>query len=515
MPDSSSARGRRLSTRPANAFGLYDSVPFALIDINSASREELVRHLKISSRLADRILAASSAGTIGSLEELRSVRGLPSSVFERIKRKVILPAEPGLHILDVTARDDYVFSQKPFVLHIRFANSWESPAAIVSVTVLWAGEPFVVEQELTPEEAVQGQVGVEFDQERTLPVGQAEFLVALYREDGAQASFRKTFYVLPSNPLSLSLSPAGATVTGTWSARGAYQSASDSFLTECTITIANGDASAVAINRRVTWRFWDGGAGGTLVESGAFDWPGAISVPAYGTWRGGVWFSSPRGSGIYNRYSSKEDMSIEIEMSARDGRRLTGTITCRVMLAYGVNVIKVGDFDTQEGIDLYNAVDVTRQIFERRDVSFRGVLRWIIRDADAGSYRIINSEGEVYDMFGDWSVRNDYIDLFVCQDFDTGSFDGLSGGAPGPAAKGGNRDGVSADKTGFLDGSGVKRLSINYLGMLMGHEMGHYLGLPHINEAGNLMLSNSGTTDTNLNYDQYRLMLPHGFLVFI
>jgi len=29
------------------------------------------------------------------------------------------------------------------------------------------------------------------------------------------------------------------------------------------------------------------------------------------------------------------------------------------------------------------------------------------------------------------------------------------------------------------------------------------------------MLSSSGTTDTNLNYDQYRLMLPHGFLVFI
>jgi len=185
------------------------------------------------------------------------------------------------------------------------------------------------------------------------------------------------------------------------------------------------------------------------------------------------------------------------------------------MLAYGVNIIKVGDFDYQEGIDLYDAVDVTRQIYEKRDFTFRGVLRWIIHDADAGSYRIINSVGEAYDLFEDWSVPNDYIDVYVCQDFQTGGFDGISGGAPGPASKGGDRDGVAMDKTGYTDGSGVNRLSINYLGMLIGHELGHYLGLPHISEAGNLMLSSSGTNDTNLNYDQYRLMLPHGYLVFI
>ena len=92
--------------------------------------------------------------------------------------------------------------------------------ALASVTVLWAGQPFTVEKEVTAEEAHQGVAVVEFDKQRTLPVGHAQFLVALYRTDGAQASFQKSFWVLPSNPLSLSLSPAGATVTGTWSARG-------------------------------------------------------------------------------------------------------------------------------------------------------------------------------------------------------------------------------------------------------------------------------------------------------
>lgn len=515
MAAKSSVRVKKLKTKPANSFGLYDSVPFALVDINHASNEELVQHLRVTPKIADRIIALREIESISNLEQLRSIKALPARTFEHIKGKVLFAGDLRLHILDVTAQDEYIFSHKPFALHVHYANPSELPAAIVSVTVLWAGEPFVVEQELTPEEVQRDRVDVEFDEERTLPVGPVEFRVALYRLDGAQASFRKTFYVLPSNPLSLSLSPAGATVTGTWSARGALQGGSDSFLTECTITIANGNSSSVSINRGVTWRFWDGGVGGTLVEAGSFNWPGSISVPGYGIWQGGVWFSSPRGSGIYNKYHDKEDMTIKVEMAASDGRQVTGTITCRVMLAYGVNVIKVGDFDYQEGVDLYNAVDVTRQIYEKRDITFRGVLRWIIHDADAGSYRIINSEGEVYDLFSDWSVPNDYVDIYVCQDFDAVGFDGLSGGVPGPASKGGNSDGVAVDKTGDTDGSGVKRLDVSYLGMLIGHEVGHYLGCPHINEAGNLMLPSSGSSDTNLNYDQYRLMMPHGFMVFI
>jgi hypothetical protein len=514
MPTKSRVRAKTLKSKPANAFGVYDSTPFSVVDINQADKSELIRYLGVKSTIADRIIALRKKKPIQNIEELTFFRNVPPKTRKRIKRKVVVATDAYIYILDVVATDAYIFSNKPFTLQIIFANPSKVPAAVISVNVLWAGKSFTVEKELTSEEIQRGHADIEFDQQRTLPVGQVEFLIALYRLDGAQASFRKTFYVLPSNPLSLSLSPAGATVTGTWSSRGAYQTPTNSFLTECTITIANGSNASVSIDRPVNWKFWDGGVGGTLVESGSFDWPNSITVSSYGIWKGNVWFSSPNGSGIYNRYRGKEDMTIEIQMTSAEGRRITGTITCRVMLAYGVNIIKVGDFEYQEGVDLYDAVDVTRQIYERRNITFRGVLRWIIPDADAGSYRIINSEGEVYDLFRDWSVPNNYIDVFVCQDFATGSFDGLSGGVPGPSSKGGNRDGVAVDKTGSSS-SGVKRLNVNYLGMLIGHEVGHYLGLPHISEAGNLMLSNSGTNDTKLNYDQYRTMLPHGFLVLI
>ena len=62
-------------------------------------------------------------------------------------------------------------------------------------------------------------------------------------------------------------------------------------------------------------------------------------------------------------------------MTAADGRRIAGQIACRVMLAYGVNIIKVGDFGAQEHVDLYAAVDQTRQIYEGRDIAFRGIDR--------------------------------------------------------------------------------------------------------------------------------------------
>ena len=510
-----SVKGKSLKTRPANAFGIYDSVPFALVDINTADKKELIKQLDLTSKVAEGIISLRQQKPITDIRSLTIVKGLSPKIYSRIKQRIMVAGEASLCVLDVTSVQDYIYSHQPFILRIRFANPSEERVAVASATVLWGGQSFLVEKEITETQSREGVIEIDFDEQRTLPVGPAQFLIALYRIDGAQASFRKTFYILPHNPISLSLSPAGATVTGTWSARGAYQPPSDTFLTECTITIANGDVHSVSMNRHVTWKFWDGGVGGTLVESGAVNWPGNITVPGNGVWQGGVWFSSPNGSGIYNKYHGKEDMTIEIQMSANDGRPVGGTISCRVMLAYGVNIIKVGDFDFQEGIDLYGAVDVTRQIYERRDITFRGVLRWIIHNVDAGGYTVINDEQEVHNLFRDWSVPNDYVDVFVCQDFVTSGFDGLAGDIPGPASKGGSNDGVAVDKTGFTNTSGVKRLDVLYLAMLIGHEVGHYLGLPHINEAGNLMLSNSGTNDTNLNYDQYRLMLPHGFLVFI
>jgi hypothetical protein len=496
--------------RPANAYSVLDSTPRVFLDINKAGKDDLVKTLKISPKIAQSIINWRNKKPIIDTSDLRLIKGISDRVFKTIHANYITAGDSSLRIVDVSIEDGYVYSDKPFKLRIQFLNGSESPVAFVVVRADWMGEPFEVEQLV--EDSTSGIALIEFDSERTFPVGQAEFNIAIYREDGARADFRRTVFVLPSNPLSLSLSPAGATVTGTWSARGAYQRSSDTFLTECEVTIANGDSNSVSMDRRTEWKFWDGGINGTLIESGFFNWPSSINISGNSIWKGRVSFSSPPGSGIYNRYRAKEDMTIEMLMNAGDERRISGSLTCRVMIEYGVNIIKVGNFGSQEGLDLYDAVDITRQIYERRDITFSGVRRWIIDDTRAGGFTILNDDPEFRDLLRGWSVPNDNIDVYVSHDFDWSTFNGMAGDIPGPSSKGGDKDGVAVEKTGYTSALGTRRLNTDVLSKLIGHELGHYLGLEHVSDANNLMLRNTGVRGPVMTYDQYQIMLPHGYI---
>jgi len=507
------ARSFSVPTRPADAYGDFDSEHAALVVLRDSDPDELARRLDVSTDIAALAIRADREDWAGASAAV--IRAQPELLgdFRRVHANAVHTDEFPLHITDVTPGGP-VMSDADFTLVVRFQNAGDAPLAIASVQVSWAGDPFVVEQETRTDER-DGAIEISFGGDHHLPVGPVEFLVTLLRADGAQSTFRRGAYVLPSNPLALSLGPAGARVTGSWSVRGDYQPGTDTFLTECEITLANGDPRSVTMNRRVTWQFWDGGVGsGTLIESGAFDWSGPISVPASGVWRGGIWFSSPRNSGIFGTYDRKEDMALSVSMTAADGRVVRGEITARVMLAFGVNIIKVGAFGAQEHVDLYDAVDQMRLIYERRDLTLRGVDRRIITDAQAGSYTIVNDEDEFRDLLEDWSCRNDFVDVYVVQDFQWSTYNGYAGDIPGPASKGGRKDGVAVEKTGFTDASGTMRLSVATLSQLIGHEVGHYLGLPHLENTNNLMRSNTGNRGPDLDYDQYRLMFPHGYVFY-
>jgi|GEM_PF-3124179 len=498
------SRMATLPALPASHFGIDDSTSFSLSPIEGLRPEDAAR-LHVAPEITRAVLAGELPTDLlrGASDALEQYRRLRATSFRA--------DEQALHLIEV-ASERPILGNMPFALTIRFQNFGKSPVVLISARVNWQGEPFVVQQRADSSER-EGALQLNFGEEQTLPVGQAEFEVTLYREDGAAATFRRSVFVLPANPLSLSLGPAGARVTGSWSARGDYHPEDDTFLTEVQITIANGDGATVAMNRRVNWEFWDGPVGsGTRIEAGNFDWNGVINVPGHGTWRGSCWFSSPRGSGIFGVYDRKEDMAISIAMTAADGRVIRGEITARVMLEYGVNIIKVGDFGSQEHADLYNAVNRMQQIYEQRDITLGSVGRYIINNSLAGSYTTLNSEDEYRDMLEDWSVPNGSIDVFVVQAFAWSGYNGYAGDIPGPTSKGGRRDGVAVDKTGFVDASGTQRLDSATLAQLIGHEVGHYLGLQHQETTNNLMRSNTGNRGPLLDYDQYRKIFPHGYV---
>jgi hypothetical protein len=516
MPKTSLKRAV-LPQRPINRYSSLDNVPVRVSLLASASARELAATAGVSNELASRLVALRKKSPLRSTYDLLRLGEVDRTSLERIRRSVLFVDDPRLVIIDVVPVAGRIMSNRPFTLRVHFRAAASAPS-LVSVAVHWAGEPFVVEKTVSSRDRRAGYVDVPFGKQQTLPTGPAVFRVGLTSNTGAQGKFRITCAVLPSNPFSLDLAPNSDFVTGTFSARGVRSG--NAYNTSISVTLSNGDSGTVAVQQQFTWKFWDGGVGGSLVEQGMGGFPDPITVPAFGTWGGWIAFNSPQGSGVFNKYDGKEDMTIEIIMTRFNGGPVSGTITCRTMFRFGVNVTQVAfeDFTGQESADLDAAAQVTRTIYERRDMTFDTDDRGIER-ARAGPFENITSENEARDLWDQWSGpdSNNNIDAFVVDSLaipipNDGTADGLDGDVPGPTSHDGRSSGTVQNKSGFVDATGVSRLHVDYLGMLMGHELGHYLGLQHTNDTGNLMLPSSGTTDTNLTYDQYRTMIRHGWV---
>jgi len=497
---------------PITRYSPYDSLAVDVRPFAKHTARSLAKAAGVQLRAASKVAAAARREAIRSAAQIAEL-GVQLENVRRLAGVGLFEGDARIAITNVSPTRGRVMSGRPFQLRVRIATA--APAnGHVRVVTEWAGSPFAVERFITARDFARGYVDVPFDRTQTLPVGPATFDVRVISDAGAQATFRVTCAVLPSNPFSLSISPRDNFVTGSFSARAVRSGGS--IVTVVTVTLSNGNATAVPMSTGFTWEFWDGPVGsGTRVENGAGSFPGTISVPAFGTWSGWVAFTSPPGSGVFDKLDNKEDLALKIGMTRVTGGGVSGEITVRTMFRFGLNITRVGaeSFTTQEYSDLYAAVDVTRTIYERRDVTL-SVDRRHITNAQAGGFTVITSESEARDLFEQWSgPNNDFIDVFVVPSISGTSFDGLAGDIPGPTSHSGRKSGVVVDKSGFVDGTGNARLNIPYLGMLIGHEVGHYLGLSHVSTAGNLMLSSSGATDTALNYDpQYRTIIRHGWV---
>ena len=128
-------------------------------------------------------------------------------------------------------------------------------------------------------------------------------------------------------------------------------------------------------------------------------------------------------------------------------------------------------------IEVQFAIQVTRDIYAQRNLGVRKIYWRRIGVAEAGAYTIITDKPEAVDLTDDFSGPNDGIDVFFVQSI-------LNAGGwsttPGPCDKDAKDEMTGA----VLELSGSSNV---FTGVLLAHEVGHYLGLSHASSITNVM----------------------------
>ena len=233
----------------------------------------------------------------------------------------VYDGDESFRVTDVRPVGRGILSAQPFALRVRFHNP-EGAVALAAVTVHRAGDPFVIERRLTKQTTRwnAGRTALRLEADAAgRPGGVRRGALPRERRRGQASITVGRLRAARRTRCRCRSRPAGARVTGTLERRRRLPPG----VRHVPDRVRDHDRQrrlACGLDEpRVNWEFWDGPVGsGTRVESGASTGRGPISVPAFGTWRGGVWFSSPRGSGIFNKYHRKEDMAIS---DRDDGRR--------------------------------------------------------------------------------------------------------------------------------------------------------------------------------------------------
>jgi len=460
-----------------------------LIDVNQASVKELKEELGLSGGAANQIVKTRKQRPIRDLDDLVALTNLKSRDAAKLAGRVV--GQIRSQVILFSAAVEKIFSDRPWAISVRFLAPTGGEAVVASVEVRWKGEPFVVQHEIDKTESERGALKIQLGEEHALPPGPIELRVTLYDSLGGASTQILPAWVLPSNPFSFFLSPSNRSIYN-GSVRPDWQP--PNWGTGINLTFINGDGVEVRLNRLVTWRFWDGGVGGTLVESGTFDWFEQITVAPFGTYSGWIAFTSPPGSGIHDRYEDKEDMTIEIIFPRQTGGTVSATITCRIMAGWGINIIEVGNYSSSEISAIAAGVEDARDVYENHGLTFSSVEWWFIPDGDAGGYTVLNDHDEWEDLLDDWTVDNESIDCFVVRDM----WDSFAGWSP---------IGGPDDKDGSCEDDG---LAVSNSLVCFAHEVGHYMGdLDHANSlgSGNVMFSTCG--GRNFTYDQYKEFFDH------
>lgn len=168
-----------------------------------------------------------------------------------------------------------------------------------------------------------------------------------------------------------------------------------------------------------------------------------------------------------------------------------------------INLVLVGDedFTDTDKKNLASAMSFARGIYNKLDPRLRiRVQTHGISKSRAQSYTVIDSSAEAQDLTELITIENDRMDVFVVR---------VMNGADGWSPINGVCGRENKKKKEMWTGCVVSlNGTVDNIGNTIAHEMGHYLGLDHLNEAGSFIRSNSNS-NTGIHQWQGNVMYKH------
>lgn len=171
------------------------------------------------------------------------------------------------------------------------------------------------------------------------------------------------------------------------------------------------------------------------------------------------------------------------------------------MPAISLNIIRVGSeqFTAADETTISNAINFLRNTYATIGLSLRRVEHYFIPNARANGRDVIDNDGEAETLTDEWTVPNNAIDVFFVKLY-VSSTAGLSpvGGPCDKNAKG-------------MDGTVVELIG-SLTGLVLAHEVGHYLGLSHVTGDSTNLMFPTGPNGGTLTAAQGNIMRSHCFV---
>ncbi len=420
-------------------------------------------------------------------------------------------------ILDVGGSAEIIWAKKKFGIQVKFYVPQEAKNACLLLKLRfpksnWKNLFF----QITQEELASGEKIINGFTAAT--AGAIEIQTSLYTSTGNASKYNTVLHSLPSNPISMTVSPSTSGTIGEGPAH--YNSSEDRFYCYANLRVTNGFGHSVTLGPTVTIRVTDGG---NEKDNFAFG-ISTSTIPANSTRTIGIYMFF--GGDTYKVFKNYGDVTMRITLQTSEGNVVDSHVWA-AMAQTKLALNFVGNFSSTTRGRLQSVVDNEASgIYEQQNLYISESANFVLpsSNSDFNRYRDIEMDDnkdsdctsgsdEADDLRDDWSSPNDsWLDLWIVESLSGPPCAASVGGfspVNGPTGKGGDNSGAIINMSGIdLSTTGGR----NLMGIIIAHEVAHFLGLNHSGTSSNFMAASTGGSNTDITHGQYMDMTDHGFV---